>query len=179
MSASLRRLIAPADPIYRLPLHDGWRRMPADDPRLTARLPREVGSLRGDSITAILMPADRDAPLTAPIIERQIRGEKFGTLDALVDEQIAAGASATLGDPAILRHGVRETAGDVEGYVVRYLLATPGTGRRRGVEFIVAFPALPDDKRQVLEALYDGIIVSGSWCVPNGNPLSPPEPSGG
>ncbi|WP_102193360.1 hypothetical protein [Microbacterium aurantiacum] len=179
MTASLRQLLTHVEPSYEMPLHDGWERMPADDPRLADRLPKGVGSLRNDSIVVIMMPVNRESPLVFPIIERRIRGEKFGTLDALVDERIAAGARATLGDPAILRHRSLEAIGDTEGYVVRYLLATPGTGRRRGVEFLVAFPALPDEKLQLLETLYDGIIASGSWCMPRADALSPPEPFGG
>ncbi|HWS52313.1 MAG TPA: hypothetical protein VN241_14980 [Microbacterium sp.] len=164
MSDSLRRMLAPMDPRYELPLHDGWERMPATDPRVVERLPQGVEMQ--STVAAVMMPVSRSS-LAVPIIEQHIRGERFGTLDALVDERIADGAHATLGDPAIVRHRTRETGGDTEGYVVRYLLAMPGSGRRRGVEFLVAFPTLPDEKLQVLEILYDGIIASGSWREPS------------
>lgn len=166
MTASLRQLLTRVEPSYEMSLHDGWERMPADDPRLSDLLPKGMGSLRNDSIVAIMMPANRESPLAVPIIERHIRGERFGTLDALAEERIAAGARATLGDTAILRHRTREAIGADEGYVVRYLLATPGAERRRGVEFLVAFPELPDEKLGLLETLYDGIIASGSWRMP-------------
>ncbi|WP_407359104.1 hypothetical protein LTA6_001525 [Microbacterium sp. LTA6] len=178
MSDSLRQLLTPVDPSYELPLHDGWERIPATDPRVADRLPQGADAL--SSIEVVMMPAGGESPLALPILERRVRGENFGTLDALVEERLADGAGSTLGDPAILRHRARETAGDVDGYVVRYLLATPGSGRRRGVEFLVAFPALPDEKLQPLETLYDGIIASGSWRMPGGQvtavPVSPPEP---
>lgn len=168
MTASLRQQLTSVEPSYEMPLHDGWERMTADDSRLAERWPKGVGSLRVDSIVAIMMPVNRESPLAFPIIERHVRGERFGTLDALVDERITAGAEATLGDTAILRHRTLEASAGTEGYVVRYLLATPGSGRRRGVEFLVAFPKLRDEKLQPLETLYDGIIASGSWRMPGG-----------
>ena len=177
MNDSLRRLLVPVDPVYELPLHDGWERMPATDPRVADRLPQGAGVQ--NSVTGVMMPVGGESPLTLPIIEQRVRGEGFGTLDALADERISAGAQAALGDPAILRHRTLEVTGDARGYVVRYLLATPGTGRRRGVEFLVAFPVLPDEKLGLLEALYDGIIASGSWCMPATIQVSSAEPDGG
>jgi hypothetical protein len=164
MTDSLRRLLTPVEPVYVLPLHDGWERMPAADPRVADRLPADV--VMRESVDAVLLPAGDDAPLAVPILERRVRGESFGTLDALAEERIAQGATAALGDAAVLRHRTLERSSAVEGVVVRYLLATPGTGRRRGVEFVVAFPALADERLQVLETLYDGIIASGVWRVP-------------
>ena len=165
MTDALRRLLTPEDPVYVLPLHDGWERVSPTDRRVADRLPADVAVK--DPIHAIMLPTGRDAPLQLPILERHVRGENFGTLDAIADRRIAAGAQATLGDAAILRFRQNETAGEIEGAVVRYLLATPGTGRRRGVELIVAFPLLAERTLAPLEALYDGIIASGTWRSPS------------
>ena len=166
MTDALRRMLTPADPIYVLPLHDGWDRVPPTDPRVSGRLPADA-AVR-DPIHVVLLPTGHDAPLQVPILERHVRGENFGTLDSLAEERVAAGAQPTLGNTAILRLRRTETVGDLEGRVLRYLLATPGTGRRRGVEFVIAFPALSEQRLAPLEVLYDAIIASGTWRAPVG-----------
>lgn len=166
MTDALRRLLTPADPVYVLPLHDGWDRVAPADPRVAGRLPAHT--VVPDGLDAVLLPTTNAGPLRLPILEQRVRGEAFGLLDGLVQERIAAGATATLDDPAILRYRAQETAGDIQGVVVRYLLAVPGTGRRRGIEFLVAFPALPEELLAPLEALYDSIIASGTWRAPVG-----------
>lgn len=172
---SLRRLLVPEEPVFVLPLHDGWERILLADPRLSARLAATgakrrggVDALRASGIKAVTFPMREDGALAVPILEKRVRGDRFGTLDPLVEERLAAGATATLGDPAILRLRTLEKVDGAEGYVVRYLLATPGTERRRGVEFLVAFPPLDETKLLPLEILYDGIIASGTWRVPAG-----------